>query len=158
MEKKKIEIDFYETPTTEGLDAGEIRLINKAKSAARKAYAPYSGFNVGAAVLLENGEIITGSNQENAAYPSGVCAERTALYYAGSSYPDVPVRTIAITALYQNAFVRLPVTPCGACRQVILETQRRYNKNIRIIMFGEELIRIVDDVHQLLPFPFDKVG
>ncbi|HYW94412.1 MAG TPA: cytidine deaminase [Bacteroidales bacterium] len=158
MKKNKIEIDFYEAASTENMESIEVRLINKAKSAARKAYAPYSGFSVGAAVLLENGEIITGSNQENAAYPSGVCAERTALYYAGSTFPDVPVKTMAITALYQDEFVRLPVTPCGTCRQVILETQRRYNSRIRIIMFGEELIRVVDDVICLLPFPFDKVG
>ena len=158
MKKKTIEIDYFETTSTDGLDATEVRLIHKAKSAAKKAYAPYSGFSVGAAVLLENGDIITGSNQENASYPSGVCAERTALYYAGSVFPEVPVKTIAITAFYKNDFIRLPVTPCGACRQVILETQLRHDRKIRIIMFGEDLIRIVDDVQQLLPFPFEKIG
>ncbi len=158
MKKKKIEIEFFEAVTTEGLSPLEVRMISKAKSAAKKAYAPYSGYSVGAAVLLQNGEIITGSNQENAAYPSGICAERTALYYAGSSFPDVPVKTIVITAFYKNEFVRMPVTPCGACRQVILETQQRYRSPVRIIMYGEELIRIIEDVHYLLPFPFSKTG
>ncbi len=157
MTKKKIGIDYMEVNSTDGLGSDDIKIIKKARSAARKAYAPYSGFSVGAAVLLENNEIITGSNQENAAYPSGICAERTALYYAGSTYPDVPVKAIAITAYSKNAFVRFPVSPCGACRQVILESQQRFGKKIRIIMYGEELTRIVDDVAFLLPFPFDKL-
>jgi cytidine deaminase len=158
MKKKQLEIDYTEVEDLSSLDAIDIQLVNKAKAVAMKAYAPYSDFCVGAALLLENGEIITGSNQENAAYPSGLCAERTALYYAGSQFPDVPVKTIAITAWYNGNFVAQPIPPCGGCRQVFLETQERYSKSIKVIMYGEKLIRIIQDVKKLLPFPFMKIG
>jgi cytidine deaminase len=129
-------------------------LIDKAREAASNGYAPYSGFQVGAAVLLENGIIITGNNQENAAYPSGLCAERTALFYAASQYPAIPIRAIAITALQTQPgdFAK----PCGACRQVIAEYEDRAKSPIRIILDGPSKIVILDSIDTLLPFRFKK--
>ncbi|MBE0652405.1 MAG: cytidine deaminase [Bacteroidales bacterium] len=156
MKKKQLTIDYFELSGGEKLEEADLRLISKAKSAAKKAYAPYSGFHVGAAVLLENGEIFTGSNQENAAFPSGICAERTALFAAASVFPDVPVKTIVITARSHEKFVTNPVSPCGSCRQVLLQTQRRYANDIRIIMYAEEKTFVLDNAADLLPLPFDK--
>ena len=120
----------------EELDQAKQRLINKAKEQVDKAYAPYSGFKVGAAVELENGELLAGSNQENAAYPSGICAERVVLFYANAQYPEVAVKTLAIAAFTQGNFVSDPVTPCGSCRQVLLETEMRFEKDITILLYG----------------------
>ncbi|MFV0392629.1 MAG: cytidine deaminase [Paludibacteraceae bacterium] len=131
-------------------------LIEEAKSQTKSAYAVYSKFHVGAAVLLENGEIIGGNNQENAAYPSGLCAERTAIFYANSQYPDVPVRAIAIAAFTDGAFLSEPITPCGACRQVLLETENRYGKEIKIVLYGTKKTLLLENVRQLLPFSFGK--
>lgn len=156
MKNQKIQIDYIEINSIEQLEPSEQRLVNKAKSAAKKAYAPYSEFFVGSAVLLENGEIFTGSNQENAAFPSGICAERTALFSAATAFPDVPVKTIVVTAIANGKLVKSPVSPCGTCRQVILQTQNRYSKKIRLIMFAEEKSYLIDDASQLLPLPFDK--
>ena len=155
MKKQEFTFKYTDVSNSSELDDITNRLINKAKSAAKNAYAPYSKFNVGAAALLENGEIITGSNQENAAFPSGLCAERIALFYANSAFPDVPVKSLAVVALQNGEYLRFPVAPCGSCRQVILETQTRFKNKIRIIMFGEEKSTIVEDAAFLLPFPFD---
>ena len=131
-------------------------LINKAKEQVEKAYAPYSDFKVGAAVLLENGALFVGSNQENAAYPSGMCAERVAMFYANAQFPDVAVRAIAIAAFNENAFVANPITPCGACRQSMLESETRFNNNIDVYMYGTESIYHVESIAQLLPLRFEK--
>jgi cytidine deaminase len=157
MTKKKLEFEYLEVTQLDNLSDKDIELIEKAKEASKNAYAPYSKFHVGAALLLDNGEIILGSNQENAAYPSGICAERTALYYAGSRYPDAAVKCIAITAGNEEGFVRLPISPCGSCRQVIIEAQQRHDSKIKIIMYGNEMTRIVENAYDLLPFPFDKI-
>jgi len=140
------------------LPVQEQNLIEEARKAALNAYSPYSGFSVGAALLLENGEIVTGSNQENAAYPSGLCAERTALFYAGSRYPGVAVVKMAVTACRNNTFLTDAVSPCGACRQVMLETQMRQQKPFRLILAGQKTIHVIEDPSHLLPFPFDKLG
>jgi len=131
-------------------------LIEEAKNATFSAYAPYSEYRVGAAVLLDNGTIITGNNQENAAYPSGLCAERTALFFANSQYPDVPVKAIAIAAYNKGGFTKEVCTPCGSCRQVLVEIENRYNKLIEIIMYGEDHIYEVDSIRDLLPLSFGK--
>ena len=131
-------------------------LINKAKEQVKKAYAPYSEFHVGAAVLLENGEIFAGSNQENSAYPSGLCAERVAMFYANAQYPEVPVKSIAIAAFTNGEFIKEPITPCGSCRQVLLESEMRFEKDISILLFGSETIYLVKNVRQLLPLCFEK--
>ena len=131
-------------------------MINKAKEQVTKAYAPYSGFHVGAAIELENGVIITGSNQENSAYPSGLCAERVAMFYANAQYPDIPVKTLAIAAYTNGNFISDPVTPCGSCRQVLLETETRFEKNITILLYGTKNTYLLENVKQLLPLCFEK--
>jgi len=131
-------------------------LINKAKEQVNNAYAPYSNFFVGAAVLLENGALFVGNNQENAAYPSGLCAERVALFYANGQFPDVPVKAIAIAAYTADEYLAYPITPCGSCRQVILEAETRFEKPIDIYMYGTECIYHIENASQLLPLRFEK--
>jgi len=155
MQKKTIETKF-EIYSYEELDNTRQLLINKAKEQVQKAYAPYSGFHVGAAIELENGEIITGNNQENSAYPSGLCAERVAMFYANSQYPDVAVKTLAIAAYTNGKFLEEPVTPCGSCRQVLLETEMRFEKNITILLYGTKEVYLIENVKQLLPLCFEK--
>lgn len=138
------------------LDNVKKNLINKAKEQITKAYAPYSGFQVGAAIELENGEIFTGSNQENSAYPSGLCAERVAMFYANAQFPEVPVKTMAIAAFTNGDFLSEPITPCGSCRQVLLETEMRYEKDITILLYGTKEVYMIENVKQLLPLCFEK--
>lgn len=130
-------------------------LMKAAMDATARSYAPYSRFSVGAAALLANGVVVTGTNQENAAYPSGLCAERTTLFYANSQYPDQPVMTLAIAARTEKNFIDLPIPPCGACRQVILETEKRYKQPIRILLYGKKDIYEVKSICDLLPLSFD---
>lgn len=132
------------------------QLVEKAKAQTQNSYAPYSTFNVGAALLLDNDEIICGSNQENSAYPSGICAERVAMFYANSLFPKVAVKAMAIAAHTHGHFLTEPITPCGACRQVLLESENRYNKDIKIILYGVEKTYILENVKQLLPLSFGK--
>ena len=139
--------------TVDELGESYRRLYELAYGAAREAYAPYSRFCVGAALLLENGEIVCGNNQENAAYPSGLCAERTALFYAGARFPDVPVAVLAIAALKAGKRTD-SVTPCGACRQVMLEMERRHGRPIRVMLCGAKEVYEFACVADLLPFSF----
>lgn len=131
-------------------------LIQKAKDAAKKAYAPYSEFKVGAAVLLENNEIIEGNNQENAAYPSGLCAERVAIFYANSKYPNIKIKAIAITASTKEGFIKEPIPPCGSCLQVMLESEQRADKPIQVILFGTNKITVAENIKQFLPIFFNS--
>lgn len=119
------------------LDIAEKQLLNKAKEALENAYAPYSQFYVGAALLLETGEIITGNNQENVAYPSGICAERTAIFYASSQNPNMKILKIAIAAKSPIQMVSTPVYPCGSCRQALVEYENKAKSPITVIMMGE---------------------
>lgn len=137
------------------LNPAEKMLIDAAKDASLKAYSPYSKFNVGAAALLSNKEVITGSNQENAAFPSGLCAERTVLFYANSMYPDQAVELIAVAAYTNGDFIEEPISPCGSCRQVILEVEKRYNHPVRILLYGKKEIYIIEKVRDILPLSFD---
>lgn len=130
-------------------------LLEAAIEATTRSYAPYSHFSVGAAALLANGVVVTGTNQENAAYPSGLCAERTTLFYANSQYPTQAVTTLAIAARTERDFIETPIPPCGACRQVILETEKRYKQPIRILLYGKEAIYEVGSIADLLPLSFD---
>lgn len=130
-------------------------LLDDAIEATRRSYAPYSHFSVGAAALLANGVVVTGTNQENAAYPSGLCAERTTLFYANSQYPDQAVVTLAIAARTEKDFIDTPIPPCSACRQVILETEKRYKQPIRILLYGKKCIYEVQSIGHLLPLSFD---
>lgn len=131
-------------------------LVNKAKEQYHKSYAPYSRFHVGAAVLLENGALFEGNNQENSAYPSGMCAERVALFYANAQFPDVPVRAIAIAAYTRGSIVENPITPCGGCRQVMLESQTRFDHPFDVYMVGRDIIYNVSNVKELLPLQFSS--
>jgi cytidine deaminase len=132
-------------------------LIESAIDATANAYAPYSGFDVGAAVLLKNGKIIEGSNQENEAYPSGLCAERVTLFSANAQYPDTKVLAIAVAAVTNGKQTDM-ITPCGACRQVLLEVEKRYQSPIKILLCGREQICIVESAASLLPLSFDGSG
>ena len=139
------------------LDNGARALMQAAFEARDKAYAPYSNFNVGAAILLENGEIVSGSNQENASYPSGLCAERTAIYYAGAKYPKVKIRVLAISASSNNKETVKPIPPCGACRQAILEYELEQKEPIEIYFMGKSgEVAKSDSIVNLLPFIFSK--
>jgi cytidine deaminase len=154
--QKTYEFSFEEFSSVDELRANEKELVEQAWHAAGNAYAPYSKFSVGAAVLLENGKTITGNNQENAAYPSGLCAERVALFYASSQYPGVAVKCIAITALRNREMLEEPVPPCGSCRQVFVEWEKRFNQPFTIIMAGKKRIIRVEKAGWLLPFNFQS--
>lgn len=132
----------------------EKKLIDAAKRATQSAYVPYSDFRVGAAVLLENGKIISGNNQENAAYPSGLCAERTAVFFANANYPDQKITALAIAAYHKGRFTREVITPCGACRQVLLEVENRYGAPMKILMYSEEGIFVAKSIKDILPLSF----
>jgi cytidine deaminase len=138
------------------LTSVEKNLIDAAKTAVKQAYAPYSQFQVGAAVLLANDAIITGSNQENIAYPSGLCAERTALFYANSQFPDEMVEALAVAACTKGDYVEEPVTPCGSCRQVMLEVQNRYHHPVKVLLYGKKAVYIIEKVTDLLPLSFSS--
>ena len=128
-------------------------LAAAAVKATEQSYAPYSGFHVGAAALLENGMIVTGSNQENAAYPSGLCAERVTLFHAGHQYPDIPVMALAIAAATKGEQVE-SISPCGACRQVLLETEQRYGKPVKVLLCGRKDVIIAESAESLVPLFF----
>lgn len=147
----KSEIRVY---SYEELDQADKQLIDEAKEATGRSYAPYSHFHVGAAARLTNGSVITGNNQENAAYPSGICAERTTLFYANAQYPGEAVETLAIAARTEKDFLDSPIPPCGACRQVMLETEKRFNRPIRIMLYGKKEIYVMEGVGTLLPLSF----
>ena len=140
--------------TDKELNKEEKKIIDAAKEASTRAYAPYSGFRVGAAILLSNKEIVTGNNQENAAYPSGMCAERVALFYAGAQYSDIPVKAIVVVAT-KNDVIQQQISPCGACRQVLLETEKRYKQPIRILLYGNDVVYAIDSAESLLPLSFN---
>lgn len=155
MKKLELKIAFTEFENENELSAIEQELIQKARLASSLAYAPYSDFYVGAALLLENGVVVTGNNQENVAYPSGICAERVAIYYAGAHYPNVAVKTIAVTCKSKSFHVTEPLSPCGSCRQAMSEYEMRYKSKIKIILMGETgKIRVMDSVADMLPFMF----
>lgn len=129
-------------------------LVQIAKDQIKRSYCPYSGFHVGAAVLLANGEVIRGCNQENAAYPSGLCAERVALFAAGAQYPDVPVMKLAIACYTGGHFTKEPGAPCGGCRQVMLESEHRYGGKMEVLLYGEEATYVFESAADLLPLIF----
>jgi cytidine deaminase len=142
----------------EELTADEQHLIELAIEATSRSYAPYSHFHVGAAVRLANGVELSGSNQENAAYPSGLCAERSAMIWAGANYPDIPMDTLAIAGSDHGVLCESPASPCGACRQVMAEYQKKHNRPLKIILVGSKRIRKFGCVDDLLPFIFDSLS
>ncbi len=152
--KKEVSIAYKEYASVEEMDEKLQRLIAAAQEASANAYAPYSQFQVGAAALLENGTLVTGSNQENAAYPSGLCAERVTLFHANSSFPQSGVEVLAIVAQNKEGFTTEPITPCGACRQVMLETELRYGQDMTVVLYGTRCIRVLKNAKSFLPFFF----
>ena len=139
------------------------RLVETAKQATIRSYAPYSKYQVGAALLLDNGKIVEGSNQENAAYPSGLCAERTAAFYASSSNPGIAFKKLAVAAWidpgkdkdWEEGFQKAPVSPCGGCRQALLEYEHLYG-DIEVILYGRDKIYILPSIKSLLPLAFTE--
>ncbi len=147
------------------LAAEDRKLVDAAKAMTRTSYVPYSRFHVGAAILMANGEIVTGSNQENAAYPSGTCAERTTCFYASAKYPEVAMKKIAIAAWTrlhhedsdpdEACFQKHPISPCGACRQALLEYEALYG-DMEVILYGLDCIYVLPSVKALLPLSFTE--
>ena len=155
MQHLELIIAYTELENENELNTEEKELLKKARESSSRAYAPYSNFYVGAALLLENGITVLGNNQENAAFPSGLCAERVAIFSAGANYPDVKIKAIAITCKSSTFKVNQPLSPCGACRQAMSEYEMCYKSNIRIILQGETgKIRILNSIADLLPFMF----
>ncbi len=140
------------------LDQLDQELVTAAKEASKNAYAPYSKFNVGAALKLGNGDIIVGNNQENIAYPSGLCAERVALFNAASNHPNESIETIAVYAASESFDYKDIVKPCGACRQVMCEYEIKQSANIKVILVNETEAIVIDKAGDLLPFIFDASG
>ncbi|PKP04469.1 MAG: cytidine deaminase [Bacteroidetes bacterium HGW-Bacteroidetes-6] len=156
MKKNDLKITYQVFNNVQELTADDFVLAEYAIKAADTAYAPYSGFHVGASLRLKNGKIVNGSNQENSAYPSGLCAERVALFYAGSQYPDTAIEAMAITARTPGKKLKMIVKPCGACRQVMAETAMRQKSPFRIILIGEDGNGLVfESIADLLPFSFE---
>jgi len=154
MKEKKIELSFMSAHLSE-LDQKDQELIANAKDAFVTAYAPYSGFLVGSSILLENGEIINGSNQENVAYPSGLCAERVAMFYVGARFPNIKISTIAVSVFSKSFDVTDVISPCGACRQVMAEYEEKQQKPIKVILHSPtDNVLIANKVQDLLPFMF----
>lgn len=156
MQKKDINIGYNEYESLNELPADYRLLMEKAAEATKSSYAPYSKFNVGAAVLMGNGEIVTGSNQENAASPSGLCAERVALFAAHHNYPSSPVKAIAIIGSQNGILTSTLTYPCAACLQVMLESQKRAGDPIAVIIGSAEKIQVMESIDALLPFSFSN--
>jgi cytidine deaminase len=156
MKNREIQIKFREFQQAD-LNSIDNNLVSKAVEAAKNAYAPYSHFRVGAAVLLADGSLVLGNNQENAAYPSGLCAERVALFYANANYPNTSVDTICVVVIDKDDNV-IPqsVSPCGSCRQVIAETEMRYKSDIRILLVSKNSILEFKSIKDLLPLSFSQ--
>ncbi len=157
MKKITITTDFGVFDTIQELPSDIQNLMQEAVAIRQKAYAPYSNFKVGAALLLDNGKIILGSNQENAAFPSGLCAERVAIFQAGAIYPEAKILKMAISAASENSTTSAPIPPCGSCRQSIAEYEIKQISPIEIYFMGEiGAIYKSDSLKNLLPLLFDK--
>ena len=155
--RKDINISYLEYSRIEEMNAEDRELAAEAIEAMGGAYAPYSHFHVGAAVRMSNGQIVRGANQENAAFPSGLCAERTAMFSASAKYPDKDMRSIAIAGGVYGRLGREPVTPCGACRQVMAQYQTKAGKPMSVIMIGADRIWKFEKVDDILPLIFDSI-
>ncbi|MCT4665834.1 MAG: cytidine deaminase [Flavobacteriales bacterium] len=159
MKKHQFQLEYSEFPNKEALDTAKQKLLAKAREAQAKAYAPYSNFKVGAALLLENGEIVLGSNQENAAYPSGLCAERVAFFHYGATFSDSKIVSVAIVG-GSNKFETLGIlSPCGACRQVMFEYEQKQESDIQIILQSDSSeVYVMNSIADILPFGFYEKG
>ena len=157
METREYRYTYEVYSSLDELSAEDRELADAAISALAGSYAPYSGFNVGAALRLEDGTVVKGANQENAAYPSGLCAERTAMFSAGAAYPELAQRSIAVVASQNGVLCASPASPCGACRQVMAQYQTKAGKPMSVILVGGETIYKFARVDDLLPFIFDNI-
>ena len=157
MSEKVLTIHYQEFSAPTEMSAEDQELIAVALDAKKGSYSPYSHFQVGAALRLENGIILKGANQENIAYPSGLCAERTALFAAGANYPDVAPVALAVVASDHGVLCEYPASPCGSCRQVMAEYQKKHGKDLAIILVGSKSIRKFARVDDVLPFIFDSL-
>lgn len=157
MAEKRINVTYQEYSSVEEMTPEDQALVAAALEAQKGSYSPYSDFQVGAALLLANRVIVKGANQENIAYPSGLCAERVAMFWAGANYPDVPMETLAIAGSDHGVLCESPASPCGSCRQVMAEYQKKYNHPLKIILVGSKRIRKFSCVEDLLPFIFDSL-
>lgn len=159
MKVVTLQVNIEEYENISELNTNDSQLLQKAWKACDSAYAPYSRFNVGAAVLLDNGKIITGNNQENAAYPSGLCAERVAMYYASAQYPGVAMKAIAVAVKSEVVHLDDPASPCGSCRQVMAEYETLYDSKMRVILGSPHTkIQILNGIDNLLPLSFYAEG
>ena len=157
MVKKQIMIEYEEFVSVEEMSAADRDLCRAAVEALDGSYAPYSHFHVGAAVRLSDGTIVRGANQENAAYPSGICAERTAMFAAGANYPDKDMESIAVVAHQDGRICSDPAAPCGACRQVMAQYQTKSGKPLSVILVGASRIMKFARVDDILPLIFDNI-
>ncbi|MDZ7741989.1 MAG: cytidine deaminase [Bacteroidota bacterium] len=156
MRKREIKIDYLEYDSRAELPLQDRELLEAAIAAISKAYAPYSGYRVGASVLLDNGKVFSANNQENMAFPSGTCAERAVLFYVHANYPDNTIKAIAISAVTDKFNIREAVSPCGSCRQVIAEYETKQKSPVRLILSAEKTKTIViNGINKLLPFHFE---
>ena len=157
MVKKQIRIDYEEYVSVEEMSVSDRDLCRAAVEALNGSYAPYSHFHVGAAVRLSDGTVVSGANQENAAYPSGLCAERTAMFAAGANYPDKDIESIAVVARQDGRICSDPAAPCGACRQVMAQYQTKSGKPMSVILVGASRIMKFARVDDILPLIFDNI-
>ncbi len=148
----KVQIHVFDV---EELSESDRQLVERAKAMTQTSYSPYSEFRVGAALQLADGRVFAGSNQENAAYPVGSCAERTAFFYAQASAPEVAPVAIAIAAFTNGHYLEKPVSPCGMCRQALLEAETRYGTPIRVLLYGSNGVYVAQSMRDLLPLTFD---
>lgn len=154
METLNYSFDYTTICNSDGLTLAELKLRDQSIAAAKKAYAPYSKFSVGAAVQLTDGTIVVGNNQENGAYPSGLCAERVAIFAAQAIHPNQKIVQMSVVAIFEGQITENPITPCGGCRQVMLESVNRQNSTFKILLFGRTQMLRVEDVTRLMPLPF----
>lgn len=153
MKDIKLEINIQYCQFDE-LSEEDQELVSMAREATQNSYAKYSRFYVGAALRLQDGRIVKGANQENAAFPSGLCAERTAIFAAQANDPEQPIVALAIAARNDHGFTQEPVTPCGSCRQVMLEIEDRYQSPVKILLYGTRGIYVLKSTRDLMPFCF----
>ena len=158
MTERQLHIKYLEYSSASEMPSADRVLLERAVSAADGAYAKYSSFRVGAAVRMSNGEVVIGSNQENAAYPSGLCAERTAMFYASARYPSESVEAIAVVAVDDNGVLSALTYPCGACRQVMAEYEMRAGHDMRIIVGSAGTVQVFTGVKSIMPFIFDNLA
>lgn len=157
MEERTLTI-HYRSYTLDSLNAEDRELVEEARQATYTSYAPYSNFCVGAAIRLSNRVLVRGSNQENAAFGAGTCAERCAMFYANAQYPEAFVDTIAIAARGTDGlFTKNPISPCGLCRQSLLEAQMRSGHPLRLLLYGQNEVLVINSISDLMPFQFDTI-